>query len=222
MPSPRAWSPARRGRIPRSSLRPRRLLRLAAPRLGGGRGRRCRDGAAVLPARPRRAEDERAMSAVPAPGAADRAARRARSRRRGRDRARRSTSFPGRSATSAIRWRPATAAGRVTRGRRPRRLRGDDARRERGPSPQSEHRRAACQRRGYGRQLLEHLLGVARGYGRTCSSSKCGRPIRPARGPLSAYGFEQVGVRHGLLPGARRARGRAAPEPVAVTRAPAR
>jgi len=59
---------------------------------------------------------------------------------------------------------------------------------------------AACQRRGYGRQLLEHLMGVARSYGAHMLFLEV-RPSNAAgRALYAAYGFEQVGIRREYYP----------------------
>ena len=59
---------------------------------------------------------------------------------------------------------------------------------------------AACQRRGYGRQLLEHLMGVARSYGARVLFLEV-RPSNAAgRALYAAYGFEQVGIRREYYP----------------------
>jgi ribosomal-protein-alanine N-acetyltransferase len=59
---------------------------------------------------------------------------------------------------------------------------------------------AACQRRGYGRQLLEHLMGVARSYGAGVLLLEV-RPSNAAgRALYAAYGFEQVGIRREYYP----------------------
>ena len=59
---------------------------------------------------------------------------------------------------------------------------------------------AACQRRGYGRQLLEHLMAVARSYGARVLLLEV-RPSNAAgRALYAAYGFEQVGVRREYYP----------------------
>jgi [ribosomal protein S18]-alanine N-acetyltransferase len=59
---------------------------------------------------------------------------------------------------------------------------------------------AACQRRGYGRQLLEHLMGVARSYGASVLLLEV-RPSNTAgRALYAAYGFEQVGIRREYYP----------------------
>ena len=59
---------------------------------------------------------------------------------------------------------------------------------------------AACQRRGYGRQLLEHLMGVARSYGARVLLLEV-RPSNAAgRALYAAYGFEQVGIRREYYP----------------------
>jgi ribosomal-protein-alanine N-acetyltransferase len=58
----------------------------------------------------------------------------------------------------------------------------------------------ACQRRGYGRQLLEHLMGVARSYGASVLLLEV-RPSNAAgRALYAAYGFEQVGIRREYYP----------------------
>jgi ribosomal-protein-alanine N-acetyltransferase len=58
----------------------------------------------------------------------------------------------------------------------------------------------ACQRRGYGRQLLEHLMGVARSYGASVLLLEV-RPSNTAgRALYAAYGFEQVGIRREYYP----------------------
>jgi [ribosomal protein S18]-alanine N-acetyltransferase len=59
---------------------------------------------------------------------------------------------------------------------------------------------AARQRRGYGRQLLEHLMGVARSYGARVLFLEV-RPSNAAgRALYAAYGFEQVGIRREYYP----------------------
>jgi ribosomal-protein-alanine N-acetyltransferase len=59
---------------------------------------------------------------------------------------------------------------------------------------------AACQRRGYGRQLLEHLMGVARSYGAGVLLLEV-RPSNAAgRALYAAYGFEQAGIRREYYP----------------------
>lgn len=59
---------------------------------------------------------------------------------------------------------------------------------------------APCQRRGYGRQLLEHLMGVARSYGARVLFLEV-RPSNTAgRALYAAYGFEQVGIRREYYP----------------------
>jgi ribosomal-protein-alanine N-acetyltransferase len=59
---------------------------------------------------------------------------------------------------------------------------------------------APVQRRGYGGKLLEHLLGVARGYQAHVIFLEV-RPTNPAARRLYLrYGFEQVGVRKGYYP----------------------
>jgi len=59
---------------------------------------------------------------------------------------------------------------------------------------------SACQRRGYGRQLLEHLMGVARSYGASVLLLEV-RPSNTAgRALYAAYGFEQVGIRREYYP----------------------
>lgn len=59
---------------------------------------------------------------------------------------------------------------------------------------------AACQRRGYGRQLLEHLMDVARSYGARVLLLEV-RPSNAAgRALYAAYGFEQVGIRREYYP----------------------
>lgn len=58
----------------------------------------------------------------------------------------------------------------------------------------------ACQRRGNGRQLLEHLMGVARSYGASVLLLEV-RPSNAAgRALYAAYGFEQVGIRREYYP----------------------
>lgn len=58
----------------------------------------------------------------------------------------------------------------------------------------------ACQRRGYGRQLLQHLMGVARSYGASVLLLEV-RPSNAAgRALYAAYGFEQVGIRREYYP----------------------
>jgi [ribosomal protein S18]-alanine N-acetyltransferase len=59
---------------------------------------------------------------------------------------------------------------------------------------------SACQRRGYGRQLLEHLMEVARSYGARVLLLEV-RPSNAAgRALYAAYGFEQVGIRREYYP----------------------
>jgi [ribosomal protein S18]-alanine N-acetyltransferase len=59
---------------------------------------------------------------------------------------------------------------------------------------------APVQRRGYGGRLLEHLLGVARGYQARVIFLEV-RPSNPAARRLYLrYGFAQVGVRKGYYP----------------------
>jgi ribosomal-protein-alanine N-acetyltransferase len=59
---------------------------------------------------------------------------------------------------------------------------------------------APVQRRGYGGKLLEHLLGVARGYHADVIVLEV-RPSNPAARRLYLrYGFGQVGVRKGYYP----------------------
>jgi len=56
------------------------------------------------------------------------------------------------------------------------------------------------QRRGYGRQLLEHLMDVARSYGARVLFLEV-RPYNAAgRALYAAYGFEQVGIRREYYP----------------------
>jgi [ribosomal protein S18]-alanine N-acetyltransferase len=58
----------------------------------------------------------------------------------------------------------------------------------------------ACQRRGYGKQLLEHLMAVARSYGARVLLLEV-RPSNAAgRALYAAYGFEQVGIRREYYP----------------------
>ena len=56
---------------------------------------------------------------------------------------------------------------------------------------------AACQRRGYGRQLLEHLMGVARSYGARVLLLE----VRPSNvAAIALYrcaGFTEIGMRRG-------------------------
>jgi [ribosomal protein S18]-alanine N-acetyltransferase len=59
---------------------------------------------------------------------------------------------------------------------------------------------APVQRRGYGGKLLEHLLGVARGYQAHVIFLEV-RPTNPAARRLYLrHGFEQVAVRKGYYP----------------------
>ena len=59
---------------------------------------------------------------------------------------------------------------------------------------------AACQRRGYGKQLLEHLMGVARSYGASVLLLEVRPSNAAARAMYAAYGFEQVGIRREYYP----------------------
>jgi ribosomal-protein-alanine N-acetyltransferase len=59
---------------------------------------------------------------------------------------------------------------------------------------------AAYQRRGYGTQLLEHLMAVARSYGAHALLLEVRPSNAGARQLYAAYGFEQVGVRRGYYP----------------------
>lgn len=59
---------------------------------------------------------------------------------------------------------------------------------------------AACQRRGYGRQLLEHLMGVARIYGARVLLLEVRPSNLAGRALYAAYGFEQVGIRRAYYP----------------------
>jgi ribosomal-protein-alanine N-acetyltransferase len=59
---------------------------------------------------------------------------------------------------------------------------------------------ASVQRRGYGGRLLEHLVGVARGYQAHVIFLEV-RPSNPAARRLYLrHGFAQVGVRKGYYP----------------------
>lgn len=59
---------------------------------------------------------------------------------------------------------------------------------------------AEAQNRGYGRSLLEHVVGVARAHGAHVVFLEV-RPSNPAgRRLYTAYGFKQVGVRRGYYP----------------------
>ena len=59
---------------------------------------------------------------------------------------------------------------------------------------------AACQRRGYGGQLLEHLMGVARSYGARVLLLEVRPSNLAGRALYAAYGFEQVGIRRAYYP----------------------
>jgi ribosomal-protein-alanine N-acetyltransferase len=59
---------------------------------------------------------------------------------------------------------------------------------------------AGWQRRGYGKQLLEHLMDVARSYGARALLLEVRPSNDGARRLYAAYGFEQVGVRRGYYP----------------------
>ena len=59
---------------------------------------------------------------------------------------------------------------------------------------------APMQRNGYGARLLEHLIGVARGYGARLLFLEV-RPSNPAARRLYLrFGFQQLGVRKGYYP----------------------
>ena len=59
---------------------------------------------------------------------------------------------------------------------------------------------APMQRNGYGARLLEHLIGVARGYGARILFLEV-RPSNPAARRLYLrFGFQQLGVRKGYYP----------------------
>ena len=75
---------------------------------------------------------------------------------------------------------------------------------------------APMQRSGYGARLLEHLIGVARGYGRA-SPVPGGQTFESGRAAaLSAVRVPATRRPQGLLPRANRPRGRAAAQPRAV------
>jgi ribosomal-protein-alanine N-acetyltransferase len=59
---------------------------------------------------------------------------------------------------------------------------------------------APCQRRGYGKRLLDHLVKVARSYGAHTMLLEVRPTNAAARRLYLAYGFEQVGVRRGYYP----------------------
>ena len=59
---------------------------------------------------------------------------------------------------------------------------------------------ASWQRRGYGKQLLEHLMDVARSSGARALLLEVRPSNEGARRLYAAYGFEQVGVRRGYYP----------------------
>ncbi len=59
---------------------------------------------------------------------------------------------------------------------------------------------SACQRRGYGKQLLEYLMAVARSYGAQALLLEVRPSNAVARALYAAYGFEQVGVRRDYYP----------------------
>ena len=59
---------------------------------------------------------------------------------------------------------------------------------------------SACQRRGYGRQLLEHLMEVARSYGARVLLLEVRPSNAAARALYAAYGFEEVGMRRDYYP----------------------
>jgi ribosomal-protein-alanine N-acetyltransferase len=59
---------------------------------------------------------------------------------------------------------------------------------------------AAYQRRGYGGQLLEHLMEVARSYGAHALLLEVRPSNEGARRLYAGYGFEPVGVRRGYDP----------------------
>jgi len=59
---------------------------------------------------------------------------------------------------------------------------------------------SACQRRGYAKQLLEYLMGVARSYGAHALLLEVRPSNAGARALYAAYGFQQVGVRRDYYP----------------------
>jgi ribosomal-protein-alanine N-acetyltransferase len=59
---------------------------------------------------------------------------------------------------------------------------------------------SACQRRGYGKQLLEYLMEVARSYGARALLLEVRPSNAVARALYAAYGFEQVGIRRDYYP----------------------
>jgi ribosomal-protein-alanine N-acetyltransferase len=59
---------------------------------------------------------------------------------------------------------------------------------------------APSQRRGHGTALLEHLIGVARGYGAQVLLLEVRPSNAGGRAMYAGYGFEQIGTRRGYYP----------------------